>query len=164
MTSFSVVNLRAVLVTDAIVCLVFGGIFAVLGADVARLLTRDVETVAGISLPVTVRALGVAVILVGVGVGVVARRRPIPHAGVLPILAIEVLWVLACIALLAGAPDRLTAWGVVVTVVGAVTVAVFFVLEVAGLRREASQPPSTRLNTDGAKGRPSGRFVTATGG
>lgn len=125
---------RTVLRADALVCFAFGLIFFVFAAPLGSVLARGPPEVSGVELARALRLLGAGVLAVGVGVTRVAATDPIRPAAVLPILAVEVVWLAACAAIPVWARDHLTPLGLTVVAASAAAVLAFLVLEVAGLR------------------------------
>jgi hypothetical protein len=135
--SRSLPSLRSTLLWDSLAC-VLSGSALLMGARPAYALLAPGLTEGEVLSPVgLLRLLGAGVLAIGVYVAWVARGRPISAPAVAPILAVEVLWVMGSLALLARADGLLTAAGRVAVGVGAVAVLAFLVLEVLGLRAES---------------------------
>lgn len=86
---------------------------------------------------------GVFLLLYGVGLLWLARRDPIPLAGVRLLVIGNIAWAVACIALMLGPWPEPTPWGLAYLALHAVSVLVMAQMQWLGLR----QLRSTRLAT-----------------
>ena len=128
------ITLRAVLYADALVCFLFGITFVLAAEYLVLLSIRNVAAIMGFEPASAFRVLGLLVLTIGAGVAAVARMPRIRVAAVIPILAIEVVWIAACGAILLSAAEQLTATGFFILLMSALAVGAFLVLELLGVR------------------------------
>lgn len=84
---------------------------------------------------VCLRAVGLFLVVYAAAIGVVGTRRAISRPAVGAAVAINLLWVVASVALVARGPFGLTALGAGVVLAQGVAVAVFADFQLLGLRR-----------------------------
>lgn len=125
---------RTVPRADALVCFAFGLISLVFAAPLGSVSVRGTPEIFGVELARAPRPLGAGVLAVGVGVALVAATDPIRPAAVLPILAVEVVRLVACAAIAVWARGHLAPLGLAMVAASAAAVLAFSVLEVAGSR------------------------------
>jgi hypothetical protein len=120
--------LRRALVVDALVSGATGLTLVLAGGFLARLL--DVPEA-------LLRYSGVLLVPFAIGVGLIARRDPVPRAGVLAIIALNVAWVAASAWVALGDRVQPNALGYAFIAVQAIVVAAFADLQFVALRKAA---------------------------
>jgi hypothetical protein len=127
-------SLRTVLLVDSIVCFATGLLLFIAAVPLASLFFLNPVPVLGLEPPAFLAYVGVAVILIGLGVFVVARVTTIRPFMIWQILAIEIVWIIGCAALLATRSSALSLIGTSFIILAGITVFAFLVLEWFGLR------------------------------
>ena len=85
--------------------------------------------------PGLLRGAGLVLLPFALGVAWLAHRDPVPRSGVGAVIALNGLWALGCVALLAGGPLTPTALGYAFVLLQAAAVALLAVAQAAGLQR-----------------------------
>jgi hypothetical protein len=118
--------LRRILTVDATVSGGFGLLMLLLAG----------QLVAPLGLPAALsRTLGALLLLFGLAVLALARRPAPPRAGVIAVVATNLAWVVASVALLLAGWIELTRLGSAFVLAQALAVAAFAALQVLGLER-----------------------------
>jgi predicted RND superfamily exporter protein len=132
-------RLKTTLLADSLVCFVFGALLFLTSLIGPSTLILSNSHIGGLSAELFVCIVGMAVLAIGLYVFWMIQHWPERIHHTYAVLAIEVVWCLGCVWLLAVSAQDFTVLGVALILASGIAVFVFLVLEFLGLRNHVAQ-------------------------
>ncbi|MBD2105286.1 hypothetical protein H6F94_31005 [Leptolyngbya sp. FACHB-261] len=126
-------SLRTTLLADSVVCFVYGTVLMIAARSLSTLFADEAISVFGYTFEEFLRALGLGVVAVGVGVCIIGCTKQILPLAVWLIIGIEAIWTMGSILLLVWAGNALSWSGIAFVILSAMAVLGFMIFELIGL-------------------------------